>query len=107
MYREISYTAISADIYIYERLTNFCLVVWNLMFEVWNEWIVIHSQKRHFRNKCVWYIGKSRRGQGLGETKCNNGEGKFDFLEIDLKAYKNISEWKYDKYSLICKIFSL
>ena len=53
---------------------------------------MIHSQKRHFRNKCVWYIGKSRRGQGLGETKCNNGEGKFDFLEIDLKAYKNISE---------------
>ena len=33
-----------------------------------------------------------RRGQGLRETKCNIGEGKFDFLEIDLKTYKNISE---------------
>ena len=41
----------------------------------------------------------TRDGPGLGGTFCDIGGYNFYFLWIDIKTYKNMSEWKYDKNS--------
>ena len=44
-------------------------------------------------------------GPGLGGTFCDIGGYNFYFLWIDIKTYKNMSEWKYDKNSWIYNFF--
>ena len=66
-----------------------------------------YLQHTHTLNDQTTHCIEIRDVPGLGGTFCDIGGYNFYFLWIDIKTYKNMSEWKYDKNSWLYNFFTL